>query len=107
MVVTEGQRTVRAVNILKEARNLTSITQQQVADAAKIHLRQYQRFESGERDLVTAFFHITMAVCETLNIAPKILSRTKGGSIPRILCAKDTWLNFCVREDFIDVHASC
>ncbi|MDR1329829.1 MAG: helix-turn-helix domain-containing protein [Oscillospiraceae bacterium] len=45
-------------SILQNARGKLRLTQRQVADAAKVQLRQYQRFESGERSLSSSSFHI-------------------------------------------------
>ena len=42
--------------LLKEKRIILGLTQQQVAYKDKIKLQQYQRFESGERNLKTASF---------------------------------------------------
>lgn len=44
------------------------LTQQQVADIAKISYCQYQRFESGERNIMTASFQITYRVLKALNM---------------------------------------
>jgi DNA-binding XRE family transcriptional regulator len=59
--------------ILREARKGSNTTQQQVADKAKINIRQYQMFENGERDISNASFKITMAVIEALEITPETL----------------------------------
>ena len=57
-------------NILKRARKAKGMTLQQVADKAGINIRQYQRFERGDRSLLNASFQITMAVCFALDIDP-------------------------------------
>ena len=54
--------------ILKKAREKLGLTQQQVADKAHIQLRQYQRFESGERNLTSSSFSIGCSVLEALEI---------------------------------------
>lgn len=54
--------------ILKEQRVIRGLTQQQVADRAKITLQQYQKFESGERNLKTASFQIACRVLEALEM---------------------------------------
>jgi len=54
--------------ILKNAREKLGMTQQQVADKARIQLRQYQRFESGERKLTSSSFSIGCSVLEALSI---------------------------------------
>ena len=60
-------------SILKNARKVKGMTQQQVADKAKINLRQYQGFEGGQRNLATASYRIAMAVCMALDIEPDCL----------------------------------
>jgi len=54
--------------ILREARDKLGLTQQQVADRARIQIRQYQRFESGERNLTSSSFNIGCSVLEALEI---------------------------------------
>ena len=58
----EGDKT------LKEKRVSARLTQQQVADKAGIKLQQYQKFESGERNLRTASFQIACRVLEALDL---------------------------------------
>lgn len=57
-------------NILKNRREDMNLTQQQVADQAEILLRQYQRLESGERDITGASARIMLSVCEVLKLDP-------------------------------------
>jgi len=57
-------------HILKNRREELGLTQQQVADIAKIQLRQYQRLESGERSMYGASFRIAMSVCDALKLDP-------------------------------------
>jgi len=54
--------------VLKTARDKLGMTQQQVADKAYIQLRQYQRFESGERNLTSSSFNIACNVLEALQL---------------------------------------
>lgn len=54
--------------ILRDAREKLGLTQQQVADIAKIQLRQYQRFESGERNLSSSSFNIACKVLKALEL---------------------------------------
>ena len=61
------------ITILKDARKASNMTQQQVANKAGISLRQYQKFESGERKLITASFRIAMDVILALEIKPDVL----------------------------------
>lgn len=56
--------------ILQNRRHQLGMTQQQVADAAQIQLRQYQRFESGERSLSSSSLRIGLAVCYVLRLDP-------------------------------------
>lgn len=54
--------------ILRERRVTSGLTQQQVADKAGVKLQQYQKFESGERNLRTASFQIACKVLEALDL---------------------------------------
>ena len=60
-------------NLLKKARRYKGMTQQEVADAAGVHMRHYQMFKCGARDLLNASFRIGMAICNTLDIEPEAL----------------------------------
>ena len=53
---------------LKAARKAKGMTQQQVADKAGIILQQYQKFESGERDIMTSSFRTACKVIEALEM---------------------------------------
>lgn len=44
------------------------VTQQEIADRAKITLRQYQRLESGERSILTCSFGLACRVIEALDM---------------------------------------
>ena len=54
--------------ILREKRVTLEMTQQQVADKAGIKLQQYQKFESGERNIMTCSFQIACRVIEALEM---------------------------------------
>lgn len=54
--------------ILKDYRDSLGLTQQEVANKAKIQLRQYQRFESGDRNLSSSSFYIACRVIEALGM---------------------------------------
>ena len=54
--------------ILLDARKKLGLTQQQVADKARITIRHYQMFESGERKLSTSSFLTASKVLETLEL---------------------------------------
>ena len=56
--------------MLRMQREALGYTQQQVASLAHITLRQYQRFESGERNLESSSFRIGLNVCFALRINP-------------------------------------
>lgn len=53
---------------LKTRRHELHLTQQAVADKAGIRLQQYQKFESGERNILTASFVIACKVLDALKI---------------------------------------
>jgi len=55
-------------SILWEKRVVLGLTQQQVADKAKIGLRQYQKFESGERNIMTCSFQMACRIIEALGM---------------------------------------
>ena len=63
-------------NILRQAREKLGLTQQQVADQAQIHQRQYQRFESGTRNLSSSSFNIA---CRVLNVLRLDISKYAHG----------------------------
>lgn len=55
-------------SVLKEKRQILRMTQQEVADKAKISLQQYQKFESGQRNINTASFQLACRVIEALDM---------------------------------------
>lgn len=57
-------------SILSRRRKQLGMTQQQVADAAHIQLRQYQRLESGERTMASASMRIGVSICRALKLDP-------------------------------------
>lgn len=57
-----------AAAVLSEKRQILRLTQQEVADRAKITLRQYQRLESGERSILTCSFGLACRVIEALDM---------------------------------------
>ena len=57
------------VNIaLKKKRLALGMTQQHVAEKAKISLSSYQKFESGNRNIMTASFEIVCRVIIALGV---------------------------------------
>ena len=55
-------------NILREKRIVQNLTQQQVADRSGIKIQQYQKFESNERNIMTASFQLACKVIEALGM---------------------------------------
>ena len=55
-------------SVLREKRVVLGLTQQQVADRAGIVLQQYQKFEGGERDIMTSSFRTACKVIEALEM---------------------------------------
>ena len=53
---------------LLKKRQMLRMTQQEIADRAKITLRQYQRLESGERSILTCSFGLACRVIEALDM---------------------------------------
>lgn len=51
-------------------REALGLTQQAVANAAGINIRQYQRLESGERSMSSTSLRIGLAVCDVLQLDP-------------------------------------
>jgi len=63
--------------ILLEARKKLDLTQTQVAEKAYITLRQYQRFESGERKLSSSSFWMASKVLQVLEL--DVTTFARGG----------------------------
>jgi len=59
------------VSLLKDAREKKGMTQSEVADRVKMKLQQYQRYENGERSLMSTSFRIATDVCKVLDIELK------------------------------------
>ncbi|MBR5684113.1 MAG: helix-turn-helix transcriptional regulator [Ruminococcus sp.] len=57
-------------DILRTRREQLKLTQQQVATGAHLQLRQYQRIESGERNLETATLKTALSICAVLKLDP-------------------------------------
>ena len=56
--------------VLKKRRKQLGLTLQDVADKAGIDIKQYQRFESGDRELASASFITTVQVIKALEMDP-------------------------------------
>jgi transcriptional regulator with XRE-family HTH domain len=72
-----NQTELEEKDILLETRKKLGMTQQQVADKARIVLRQYQKFESGERKLSTSSFWIASKVIQALEL--DVTTFARGG----------------------------
>ena len=59
---------VEAAEYLKNRRRELHLTQRAVADKAEIQLQQYQKFEGGQRNILTASFTVACAVLNALDI---------------------------------------
>lgn len=57
-------------DILRTRREQLKLTQQQVAAGARLQLRQYQRIESGERNLENATLKTALSICAVLKLDP-------------------------------------
>lgn len=62
--ILDGFQTIipTAAAVLLKKRQMLRLTQQEIADRAKITLRQYQRLESGERSILTCSFGLACRV---------------------------------------------
>ena len=69
-LISQGWRTCRVEDkdVLRDFREKLGLTQQQVADKAEIGIRQYQKFESGERRISSSSFRIACAVIMALEL---------------------------------------
>lgn len=56
--------------VLRDARKAKEMTQQQTADGCGVTLRQYQRLETGERDIAATSFKVALTLCDLLDIEP-------------------------------------
>lgn len=56
-----------AINKLLYQRSIAGMTQQQVADAAEMNIRQIQKFESGERDLRNMTLRNALSLAKALD----------------------------------------
>ena len=67
--------------VLLQRRKELKLTQKQVADRAGIQLRQYQRFEMGERDILSSSARIMLSICGVLNIDPYMFMGKENADI--------------------------
>ena len=61
--------------LLKGAREGLGLSLQEVADACGVNIRQYQKFESGERDVRGCAFSLGLRVCRVLGLDPWLFER--------------------------------
>lgn len=64
-------------DVLKIFRKYKQLTQKQVADKAKVSYSQYQKFESGERNIMNGRFYLVCRILKVLDI--NINKFYKGG----------------------------
>lgn len=70
MLGGEYERIMPDHGYLSAQRKAMGLSQQMVAAAAGIDLRQYQRLESGERSMSSASLRIGLAICDVLELDP-------------------------------------
>jgi len=75
--------------ILLEARKRLGLTQTQVAEKAYITLRQYQKFEGGERKLSSSSFWMASKILQVLELDVTTFARGGYASCDTINEAED------------------
>ena len=65
-------------DILLQRRKELQMTQKQVAERAGIQLRQYQRFEMGERNILSSSARIMLSICGVLKLDPYIFIKKEN-----------------------------
>ena len=68
-------------DILIEARKKLGLTQQEVADKARVAMRHYQMFEGGKRKLSSSSFWTATKILEALELDVAIFARGGYGLI--------------------------
>ena len=71
MVLVKEEYLLEIGNIIKKHREHLGMTQQQVANEVGITVRQYQRYESGERSIYSASFQIGVKLFKVLRLEIK------------------------------------
>ena len=71
MVLVKEENLLEIGNIIKKHREHLGMTQQQVANEVGITVRQYQRYESGERSIYSASFQIGVKLFKVLRLEIK------------------------------------
>ena len=60
-------------HMIRQRREELKLTQQEVAERSGILLRQYTRFETGERDICSSSARIVLSICAVLKLDPYVL----------------------------------
>ncbi len=68
-----SERGEHAGRIMRDARLRMGYSQQEVAMLVGVQLKQYQRFEYGERDIHCASMKLGLSICAVLGIDPFLL----------------------------------
>ena len=63
----------REAEMIRKARYRMGYSQQEVAMLVGVQLKQYQRFEYGERDIHCASMKLGLSICAVLGIDPFLL----------------------------------
>lgn len=71
MILIKEENLLETGNIIKKHREHLGMTQQQVANEVGITVRQYQRYESGEKSIYSASFQIGVRLFKVLNLEIK------------------------------------
>jgi len=71
MVPVKEENLFKMGNIIKKQREYLGMTQQQVANEVGITVRQYQRYESGEKSIYSASFQIGVRLFKILRLEIK------------------------------------
>jgi transcriptional regulator with XRE-family HTH domain len=58
-------KTKSSIGLIRKSKGFTL---QALADAAGVHITQIQRFESGERDIMSANFKTVIAIADALGV---------------------------------------
>ena len=64
--------------LLRATREERGLSLQEVADACGINIRQYQKFESGERDVRGCAFLLGLRICKALDLDPWLFAQDPG-----------------------------
>ncbi len=83
-----SERGLRAGLIMREARLRMGYSQLEVATLVGIQIKQYQRFEYGERDIRHASMKMGLAICAVLGIDPFLLVFGQDFSLIGVFCER-------------------